>query len=609
MMPWRGMMPRCHSGAVGSMIDSATTDLPEAASPHQPSAQDGLAELRSLLVGPEQTQLLKLRERLDDPQIHAREVSQILPDAITLRSTKDTHLTQALLPTVEEAIQVSVEKNPKVLVDALFPVMGPAIRKAIAEALSGMLQTLNQTLEHSLAPRSLKWRLQAWRTGKSFAEILLLNTLLYRVEQVFLIHKETGLLLQHVTARSVAAQDADLVSSMLTAIQDFVRDSFNVTQWETLDTVQVGELTVWLEQGPHAILAGVIRGTAPPDLRVTFKDAIENIHRAQSHALEAFTGDAAPFEASRPDLEACLRSQYAAQERKTSPALWIAAGIILVALGVWAFVTVRDNRRWANYLDRLRAEPGIVVTTAEKRWGGYFIAGLRDPLAADPARMLQDSSLDPRRVTSRWEPYQALSPQFVLTRAQAWLEPPSSVTLKVEHETLYASGSAPHQWLLEARTRARAIPGITHFNADQLRESEMQDIEAIKARIEKQALRFALATTQLIGNQDAALRDLVSDIRQLDRLAAEAGQAVSIEIAGHTDKSGSETSSLRLSQDRARQIERALIAQGINQAQLTVVGLGDKAPLREELTEQDKEFNRSVSFKVMLTDSAKRKAR
>jgi OOP family OmpA-OmpF porin len=590
------------------MIDSATTDLPEAASPNQPSEPDGLAELRNLLVGPEQTQLIKLRERLDNPQVYAREVSRILPDAITLRSTKDAHLTQALLPTVEEAIQVSVEKNPKVLVDALFPVMGPAIRKAIAEALSGMLQTLNQTLEHSLSPRSLKWRLQAWRTGKSFAEILLLNTLLYRVEQVFLIHKETSLLLHQVTARSVAAQDADLVSGMLTAIQDFVRDSFNVPQGETLDTVQVGELTVWLEQGPQAILAGVIRGTAPPDLRLIFKDAIENIHRAQSHALEAFAGDAAPFEATRPDLEACLRSQYAAQGRRISPALWITAGAILVALGIWAFFAVRDQRRWANYLKRLRTEPGIVVTTAERGWSGYYIAGLRDPLAADPARLLQDSGLDLQQVTSRWEPYQALSPQFVLTRARALLEPPETVTLKVENATLYASGTAPPNWLLDARKLARAIAGITGFNADQLRESGQIDLAVIRQRIEKQVLHFAFATSELVADQDAALRDLAADIRQLDHLAAEAGKAVSIEIAGHTDKSGSEASRLRLSQDRAHQIERALMAQGINQARLTTVGLGDKAPLREELTEQDKAFNRSVSFKVMLTDLPKRKA-
>ena len=70
----------------------------------------------------------------------------------------------------------------------------------------------------------------AWRTGKSFAEVVLLNTLVYRVEQVFLIHAQTGLLLQHVVADAVTAQDADMVSGMLTAIRDFARDSFGGTR-------------------------------------------------------------------------------------------------------------------------------------------------------------------------------------------------------------------------------------------------------------------------------------------------------------------------------------------------------------------------------------------
>ena len=59
-----------------------------------------------------------------------------------------------------------------------------------------------------MVPRSLKWRFEAWRTGRPFAEIVLLKTLVYRVDQVFLIHKETGLLLQHVVADEVRAKDA-----------------------------------------------------------------------------------------------------------------------------------------------------------------------------------------------------------------------------------------------------------------------------------------------------------------------------------------------------------------------------------------------------------------
>ena len=112
----------------------------------------------------------------------------------------DVKLRRALQPLLEEALQLSVQSNPRMLADALFPIFGKAIRKAIASELDGMLQSLSQTLEQSFSWRSVQWRWESFRTGKPYAEIVVLRSLLYRVEQVFLIHRNSGLLLQHVAA-------------------------------------------------------------------------------------------------------------------------------------------------------------------------------------------------------------------------------------------------------------------------------------------------------------------------------------------------------------------------------------------------------------------------
>jgi OOP family OmpA-OmpF porin len=289
------------------MSDASKHSVLDDAPPAGAAADDGsMAELRSLLLGPAEAQIAEIHTRLKDPHRQLREVSRVLPAAVAVRSRADNELSEALAPTITNAIERSVRKNPQPLVDAIFPVMGPAIRKAIAAALNGMVQSLNQSMAHSVSVQGLKWRVEAWRTGKPFAEVVLLHTLLYRVEQVFLIHRETGLLLQHVAASNVAAQDADMVSGMLTAIQDFVHDSFNAPEGDQLETMQVGELTVWIEQGPLAILAGVIRGNAPQELRDVFRSTIESIHLQYYDALAEFSGDAAALEATRPLLEDCL---------------------------------------------------------------------------------------------------------------------------------------------------------------------------------------------------------------------------------------------------------------------------------------------------------------
>ena len=589
------------------MIDPLSPEvLEETKQNNHPVRQDGFTELRRLLVGPEQQEIHNLRERLRQQEILLPEdVSRVLPEAVTLRSRRDKKVTEALLPTVEEAIDISVKKNPQTLIDALFPVIGPAIRKAIAEALSSMTQAMNKTLEHSVSPQGLKWRLEAWRTGRSFAEVVMLHTLLYRVEQVFLIHKETGLMMQHVVAGESGVQDADMVSGMLTAIQDFVQDSFGTEDGGSLDTLQVGELAVWIERGPRAVLAAVIRGNAPQELRATFQSILEQIHHEFAVELESYEGDAAPLEPSRKYLESCLQSQFEESQKdkakKLVTPIRVIAVILLLAILVVGFFYVRSRWRWNNYVTRLKSEPGLVITNAERQWGSYSIAGLRDPMAVDPQVLLTEARLDPNDVESHWEPYHSLSSQFVLSRAQALLNPPSSVSLKVENNILYASGSASHRWIVETRRLVRVIPGLDKFDEGNLVDAELKELLAMKGGIESRVIRFVLDTTSIAAGQNEELNTLTSEIKKLYEFAPLAGRRASVVIIGHTDQTGSEDKNLRLSNDRA-EVVRAIVSQNLgDNFPLTTIGAGTREPVREERTAEDKEANRSVTLRIVLS--------
>src|ERR1035438_7617157 len=212
------------------------------------------------------------------------------------------------------------------LADALFPIFGKAIRKAITAELDGMLQSLSQTLEQRFSWRSLRWRWESIRTGKPYAEIVLLRSLLYRVEQVFLIHRKTGLLLQHVAMDTAATKDPEMVSGMLTAIQDFVRDSVSGAEGENLETVRMGDIGVVLTYGPDAILSGFGAGGPPRNLARVFQDTLDTIERQKAEALHSFDGDTAEFDSCRPQLKACLVGQGKPDQRKATS--W-AAGALL----------------------------------------------------------------------------------------------------------------------------------------------------------------------------------------------------------------------------------------------------------------------------------------
>jgi outer membrane protein OmpA-like peptidoglycan-associated protein len=578
--------------------------MDDAVKPGEPVPDDPLSELRGLLLAADEAEVVRLQQRLEDPRSRAEDVSRVLPEAIAIRSQEDGQLTDALMPTVEEAIVRSARRNPEVLVDALFPVMGPAIRKSISNTLAEMLESLNQTLGQSFSAQGLKWRLEAWRTGKSFSEVVLLRTLLYRVEQVFLIHRKTGLLLQHVHTGGAGVADADMVSGMLTAIRDFVQDSFGGKETEGLDAFQVGQFTIWVEQGPLAVLAGVIRGNPPRELRGVFTETIEKIHRDQARALADFEGEAAPFERSREDMEACLKTQQqpgaagVGRKRSRRP-LWAALVVLVALLGLLTFFSVRRNRRWEGYLATLTAQPGIAVSAAGRRDGRFFVTGLRDPLAADPATLLPPSKLRRQDVLATWKPYQSLEPEIIAARARSLLEAPDSVTLRVQDGVLLAAGAAPHAWIAEARRRSRTIVGVTRYEDRGVTDSDSKTYEAAKAALEGKLILFARGSSELTPDETAKLADVARELTRLPALAVAAGKEIRGEVVGRGDSEGTSETNLALSRRRAERVIAALRAEGYETRILAATGVGSAQPLRQERTEEDKQLNRSVSFRVV----------
>jgi OOP family OmpA-OmpF porin len=246
------------------------------------------------------------------------------------------------------------------------------------------------------------------------------------------------------------------------------------------------------------------------------------------------------------------------------------------------------------------------MTRAEKGWLGYNVEGLRDPLAADPAALLAAAGIDPQKVVSRWEPYQALAPSFILARARALLEPPPSVTLELRDGTLSAAGSAARQWIAEARRLARAIPGVTQFNTEALLPDELVALRKLKAEFEGQTLRFVLNKAQFAPGQP--IERLAAAARELERAAAEAGQQLRIQVVGHTDERGSDASNQLLSEERAARVRRLLVASGVNPATLEAIGVGAREPLRAGTSKEDLQLNRSVTFGVGLSEASARKA-
>jgi outer membrane protein OmpA-like peptidoglycan-associated protein len=418
-------------------------------------------ELRRLLLSRERRDLDELREQISDKERRSQDVAAILPAAVKMSRARGDELAGALRPAVEESVRESIEKRPETFVDALHPIIGPIVRRSLAESMRRLLQSLNQSLEHTFSWRGLKWRLEALRTGKSFAEVVMLRSLVYRVEQVFLIHRETSLALLHVAADPGVSRDSDMVAGMLSAIQDFARDSFQ-TGDDSLEEFRMGELQVWIANGRSAYLAAVIRGNPSRELRNTLEETIDSIHTLKGSALAHFEGDPSPFESLRPELESCLRAQYAEKKGSKRPTrAWFIIVVIAAFIAAALIVFVLSKARWARFVRHLETYPGIVVTGAEQHWlTKSQVSGLRDMAAVDPATVARADGIDPTHVRFDWKDYLALDDASVERRFKQRFGIPANTRIDLRNGTLTVSGAPPYEWFERVRHEGSLIAGV-----------------------------------------------------------------------------------------------------------------------------------------------------
>ena len=283
-------------------------------------------------------------------------------------------------------------------------------------------------------------------------------------------------------------------------------------------------------------------------------------------------------------------------------------GVLAIGLGTWGFFEYRENKRWNNYVQKLQAQPGIVVTKTGKRNGNYFVAGMRDPLAIEPKSLIKQAKLNPKKLDFQWQPFLSLERKFVIKRAKKILQNPKTVAFKLDDSgVLKAMGSATREWILSAREKKPSLSllGITRYQDKSLKDLDIDQLNTYKKEIEEILVLFEQGTTKLLTGETEKLSTLSSKLQNLIDAGNSLEKDVSVEISGHTDTEGDFEANIKLSQKRARSILNYLTSQGIDKNRLTTKALGDQNILRPESTPEDKKVNRRVSFKVIIDDVAK----
>ena len=120
----------------------------------------------------------------------------------------------------------------------------------------------------------------------------------YKVEELYLIYKD-GRLIKNISAVEVKT-DSDIMSGMLTAINDFVQDSFN-TEGD-LGSIDYGNNKIILQRENHSYLAAVIYGEVDNYFKGKMINAVRKIEEDNA-AIENWNGDSSSIINVQKNLE------------------------------------------------------------------------------------------------------------------------------------------------------------------------------------------------------------------------------------------------------------------------------------------------------------------
>lgn len=574
-------------------------------------------ELKQLLLASELDLLERVRDRCDalfarvgdDPSLKDS-VREVIVEVLRESEIRDhDRLARALAPLIVSSMREEIRNSREMMVDALYPITGQLVAAAVRNAFNELIIKINQRLDQGFSVEVWQAKLRAKITGRSEGEILLESSQPFEIEELFIVHRPTGLLIERLTAEDDARKgvDSELVSGMLTAIIAFVRDAFQETKGGDLRTLAFGTSQLFLQTSPNIVLAVKINGTPPANFDAALQDTFFGILNRWGGYLTAYDGDSEQDEKQLfgddlrerfRDLLADSRRNFRGQSRK---AYFVLAAIAILIL-LWPAYSLYQSYKIDQIEDRARqviaADSALVGYPIDVRYDsdaqslvidGLLPSGdIRKSLSAELERQMPETTLDLRLGSLRQATGDELDRNTLVTmndRLSRLQEDLTKAIASIENRTRSSDQELSDDFKKALTELETTLSRKQEFTKDGLSQT-IGRIETAWQKVEHRIAGLAEVTpTQRLNDWisshavflsgDVNFRDPDTADRQLRELAGllQAVPAdVRLRVVGYTDNTGSLRKNERLSILRANTVIRKLEELGIARDRLIAVG-------------------------------------
>jgi len=131
------------------------------------------------------------------------------------------------------------------------------------------------------------------------------------IEDVFLLNHRDGILIKHETRRLRPDVDTDILTGMLTAVQQFVKEALRGDDYADLNEMTVGHMHILIGRGKWLVLAARIEGDGSEPWTVQIERCIKDMEDHHWDQLEDWDGDMTLARVLTPYIKKLIDGAYA----------------------------------------------------------------------------------------------------------------------------------------------------------------------------------------------------------------------------------------------------------------------------------------------------------
>ncbi len=414
-----------------------------------------------------------------------------------------------------------IEKDQ--LFDLIYPLVGKIVMKKITEAFSALVNYINEKLNNTLNFQLWRWKIQAKMKGVPLSEIVIRESLPFYINEIFIIDKNSSILLGYASRKNEESADKDLVGSMLIAINDFIATSFKKKQGHVVDQIQYGENKIYIKDSPYFYGAVVTSGTPTLEFFNEFDNMMNEIHQSYKDDLKRFSGSMEELYGMENRLKAFIHERNALPDTKPKSLAKvkmlgvIISLLILYFIGSSIYTKITDNQLARRINEKITA--GIPVHTYDIK--------LR---------------VNHKKVTATGY---ASSFNIIVKISEVLQSFPE--IKKTDNKILIV--------------QFERIMSYEKSISDLQKQIELLQIEIVRAELEKLVIQFQLNRTDLTVDQQPKLKRAFELLKRYSSIYAD--------IVAFSDNRGSFEDNKRLAENRIRMVAQYLTASGIEKTRIS----------------------------------------